>query len=121
MAGVHVERVALVARYGHLAVVGGLCQLALHIAEVGPRGAVDAGELHEVEGHLIVVPGTAPAAHEGWELGGKELYIMCIRLALIPDEAAQGIARHLCNARLVEVAGLIGVALQGIGALLNIV
>ena len=121
LAWMHVERVALVARYGHLAVRHLQGKPALGIAEVGPRGAGDARELHEVEGKRIIGPRTAPAVHEGGKLCLEELHVVRVRLALIPDHTAQGESLYGGYACLVEVAGLVGVALQGIAAQLRVV
>ena len=120
-AWMYIEGVALVARYGHLAMRYRLGKATLRIAEVGPRGAVEAGELHKVEGHSLIIPCPAPTADESGELGFEELHIVGVRLALIPDDSAQGEARHGGYARFVEVAGFVGVALEGILAQLNIV
>ena len=45
-----------------------------------------------MEGHAAVAPGTTPTVDEGGELEGKELYVVGIALALIPDETAYGVA-----------------------------
>ena len=49
------------------------------------------------------------------------LHIVCVRLTLVPDGAAHRVARQWGNAALEQIAGLVGVALQGIGAELYVV
>ena len=97
-----------------------LCQAALGITEVGPRGTCDAAELHEVEGQGVIGPGMAPARYEGGKLGFEKFYVVGVRLALVPDDSAQGEARERRYAALVEVAWLIGMALQRVCAQLYV-
>ena len=81
----------------------------------------DGRELYEVEGHLLVVPCTAPTADERGELGLKEFYVVGVRFALIPYHATQGEAFQGGYACFKEVAGLVGVTLQGILAQLYVI
>ncbi len=116
VAGMHIKRVAMVARHGHPAMGNFLSQATLYIAEMRPCGASDAAELYEVERHNRISPSRAPTVDKSRELNLEEFHIMSVRLALIPDDSAQRKASQRYDTRLVEVARLVRMTLLRMGA-----
>ena len=106
----HVERVSPIRADRHTAVCHLTHQAPLAVSEPGPAGTVQAGELHIVEGKLLL-PLRAPTFGQQFEQLFVCLDVVGVRFALIPEEACDREALQRSDARFEEVAGLVGVAL----------
>ncbi len=114
VARVYVVGVADVDGDGHAGVRRGAHRERLRLAQLGPlavnrvpRARLPVGELHEVEGEVAEVPGRAPVADHGGEEGAVLLGAAGVRLALIPDGAADGVGRERREHRVVEDGGAV--------------
>jgi hypothetical protein len=64
-----------------------------------------------MEGHAAVAPSTTPTVDECGKLDGKELYVMGIAFALVPDESTYRESCEWCDTCLIKVTGLVGMTL----------
>ena len=116
----HIERVASVGTYGHAGVRYLIHQAALAIAEPWPRRTIQAGELHVIERQLLVVPILAPTLHQELEELFVRILVVGIRFALIPDGTLDRILLQRKDARLIQIARLIRMALELVRRFLHV-
>ncbi|EJX08912.1 hypothetical protein EVA_02975 [gut metagenome] len=96
-------------------------QSSLAVAEKRPGMASrNAGKLHKMERQFRIVPELAPAGLEQGEEPLVEFYIVGIGFTLVPNDTAKRIVLQGCNTALEEVTRFIGMALQRILRLLDI-
>ena len=116
----HVERVAHVAAHRHRRKGNFAGKPTLTVAKRRPRGAVEAGELHEEKRQTRAVPVGAPRVDEQRKESLVHLDVVRVRLALIPNYTAYRKFLQWLDARLIKVRRGVGMTGLRMGAALGV-